>query len=115
MSAAVAVQKLSIGWGDVPLIEGITFEVAPGRDLRDPRRQRLWQVDAASLPHRTRETASRVTSTSLAAARRISTRGLPPFGVMFQQGALFGSMTVLENVALPLEEWTSLEVAPGRT
>jgi phospholipid/cholesterol/gamma-HCH transport system ATP-binding protein len=35
-------------------------------------------------------------------------RGRPPFGVMFQQGALFGSMTVLDNVALPLEEWTSL-------
>jgi phospholipid/cholesterol/gamma-HCH transport system ATP-binding protein len=35
-------------------------------------------------------------------------QGRPPFGVMFQQGALFGSMTVLDNVALPLEEWTSL-------
>jgi phospholipid/cholesterol/gamma-HCH transport system ATP-binding protein len=27
---------------------------------------------------------------------------------MFQQGALFGSMNVLDNVALPLEEWTKL-------
>jgi phospholipid/cholesterol/gamma-HCH transport system ATP-binding protein len=27
---------------------------------------------------------------------------------MFQQGALFGSMTVGQNVALPLERWTSL-------
>jgi phospholipid/cholesterol/gamma-HCH transport system ATP-binding protein len=34
--------------------------------------------------------------------------GLPPFGVMFQAGALFGSSTVGENVALPLEEWTDL-------
>lgn len=32
----------------------------------------------------------------------------PPFGVMFQSGALLGSMTVGENVALPLQEWTSL-------
>lgn len=30
------------------------------------------------------------------------------FGVSFQGGALFGSMTVLENVRLPLEEYTSL-------
>lgn len=30
----------------------------------------------------------------------------PPYGVAFQSGALFGSMTVAENVALPLEEWT---------
>lgn len=32
----------------------------------------------------------------------------PNFGVMFQHGALFGSMTVAENVALPLERWTDL-------
>ena len=32
----------------------------------------------------------------------------PPFGVMFQSGALLGSMTVGENVALPLQEWTNL-------
>jgi len=30
------------------------------------------------------------------------------FGVMYQSGALFGSMTLLENVALPLEEFTDL-------
>ena len=29
----------------------------------------------------------------------------PRFGVMFQQGALIGSKTVLENVALPLIQW----------
>src|SRR5919106_6044127 len=30
---------------------------------------------------------------------------LRKFGVMYQSGALFGSMTVLENVSLPLEEF----------
>lgn len=30
------------------------------------------------------------------------------FGVMYQSGALFGSMTSLENVMLPLEEFTDL-------
>ena len=34
--------------------------------------------------------------------------GRPPFGVMFQGGALFGSLTVGENVALPVEQWTGL-------
>jgi phospholipid/cholesterol/gamma-HCH transport system ATP-binding protein len=34
--------------------------------------------------------------------------GRPPFGVMFQGGALFGSLTVGENVGLQLEEWTTL-------
>jgi phospholipid/cholesterol/gamma-HCH transport system ATP-binding protein len=33
---------------------------------------------------------------------------LRKFGVMYQSGALFGSMTVLENVCLPLEEFTDL-------
>lgn len=33
------------------------------------------------------------------------------FGVAYQAGALFGSMTLLENVALPLEEYTALDAA----
>lgn len=33
---------------------------------------------------------------------------LRKFGVMYQSGALFGSMTMLDNVALPLEEFTNL-------
>jgi phospholipid/cholesterol/gamma-HCH transport system ATP-binding protein len=33
---------------------------------------------------------------------------LRKFGVAFQGGALFGNMTVLENVRLPLEEYTEL-------
>ncbi len=35
-------------------------------------------------------------------------RILKKFGVMYQGGALFGSMTLLENVCLPLEEFTDL-------
>lgn len=38
------------------------------------------------------------------ARRRLKQR----FGVMFQSGALFGSMTVLENVALPMASFTAL-------
>ena len=34
--------------------------------------------------------------------------GRPPFGVMFQSGALFGSLTVGENIGLSLEQWTTL-------
>jgi phospholipid/cholesterol/gamma-HCH transport system ATP-binding protein len=33
---------------------------------------------------------------------------LKKIGVMYQRGALFGSMTLLENVRLPLEEFTDL-------
>jgi phospholipid/cholesterol/gamma-HCH transport system ATP-binding protein len=37
-----------------------------------------------------------------------SARRPPPFGVMFQSGALLGSLTAGENIALGLEEWTEL-------
>lgn len=36
-------------------------------------------------------------------------------GVMYQSGALFGSMSVLENVMLPLEEFTRLPAEARRT
>ena len=35
-------------------------------------------------------------------------------GVMYQSGALFGSMTCLENVMLPLEEFTALKASERR-
>ncbi|HZU85354.1 MAG TPA: ATP-binding cassette domain-containing protein [Polyangiaceae bacterium] len=35
-----------------------------------------------------------------------SAHGLPRYGVTFQSGALFGSMSIGDNVALPLERWT---------
>jgi phospholipid/cholesterol/gamma-HCH transport system ATP-binding protein len=37
--------------------------------------------------------------------------GRPPFGVMFQSGALFSSMTVGENIGLALERWSGLPYA----
>ena len=40
---------------------------------------------------------------------------LRKIGVMYQSGALFGSMTVLENVMLPLEEFTRLPFEARRT
>jgi phospholipid/cholesterol/gamma-HCH transport system ATP-binding protein len=44
--------------------------------------------------------------TAEGAARRAI---LTKIGVMYQSGALFGSMTLLENVRLPLEEYTALD------
>ena len=35
--------------------------------------------------------------------------GSPRFGVLFQSGALFGSMTLAENVGLSLQTWTKLD------
>ena len=46
--------------------------------------------------------------TAEGAARRAI---LNKIGVMYQSGALFGSMSLLENVRLPLEEYTALDGA----
>src|SRR5262245_16867810 len=40
--------------------------------------------------------------------------GVPRFGVLFQSGALFSSMTLAENLALPLKTWTSVRDATAR-
>jgi len=42
------------------------------------------------------------------ADRAVRTRMMRRNGVMYQSGALWSSMTLLENVALPLEQYTSL-------
>jgi phospholipid/cholesterol/gamma-HCH transport system ATP-binding protein len=45
----------------------------------------------------------------IVAAQGAERRGLlRKFGVMYQSGALFGSMTLVENVRLPLDEFTRL-------
>ena len=40
--------------------------------------------------------------------------GAPPFGVLFQSGALFSSMTLAENLTLPLTTWTNIRGATAR-
>ncbi len=42
---------------------------------------------------------------------RILRRVRMDLGVLFQSGALFGSMTLAENVALPIQEYTDLDLA----
>lgn len=103
----IEVKGLTIGWGDTVLQKDLTFDVKRGevfgilggsgsgkstllRFLIGLEQPIEGEIDVAGrgLP-------------DLEA-------GLPPFGVMFQAGALFGSLTVGENVSLPIEEWTDL-------
>jgi phospholipid/cholesterol/gamma-HCH transport system ATP-binding protein len=103
----VSVKDLTIGWGDVILQQGLTFDV---------RRGEVFAILGGSGSGKS--TLLRfLIGLELPMAGEIDIvgrgqpdleAGLPPFGVMFQAGALFGSLTVGENVALPLEEWTDL-------
>src|SRR5215831_4167233 len=40
--------------------------------------------------------------------------GVPRFGVLFQSGALFSSMTLAENLTLPLTRWTPISGETAR-
>ncbi len=107
---AVAVRGLTIGWGDVTLVEDITFSVSRGEIFAilggsgSGKSTLLRYLAGLEIPMKGEIDIAGGGPPDL-------NRGLPPFGVMFQGGALFGSMTVLENVTLPIEEWTSLPVA----
>jgi len=103
----IVVDDLTIGWGSHVLMEHVSFQVDRGTTLailggsgsgkstllryliglERPMAGRI-DIDAVGEPHRH--------------------EGAPPFGVLFQSGALFSSLTLAENLALPLTSWTSV-------
>jgi phospholipid/cholesterol/gamma-HCH transport system ATP-binding protein len=108
----ISVKDLSIGYGDRVILEKINFTVKHGEvfvilgesgcgkstlmktmiGLNSPQSGEVW-IEGGNLAAATGEERLRL---------------LRKFGVMYQSGALFGSMTVLENVRLPLDEFTDL-------
>ena len=58
--------------------------------------------------------AGKLTIDGLEWGRKTRSELFRKIGVMYQSGALFGSMTCLENVMLPLEEFTKLKAAERR-
>jgi phospholipid/cholesterol/gamma-HCH transport system ATP-binding protein len=107
----LAVQDLAVGWSeDNALIEGATFEVHPGeifgilgRSAAGKSTMLRTLIGLEAPLAGTIEVCGRVPEQELA-----NDRNPPVFGVMFQQGALFGGLSVGQNVALPLQRWTRL-------
>ena len=103
----IIVDDLTIGWGSRILMEHVRFDVERGTTLailggsgsgkstllryliglEKPMDGRI-DIDGIGAPH--------------------LYEGVPRFGVLFQSGALFSSMTLAENVALPLTTWTPI-------
>lgn len=106
--AMVTAHDVAIGWTAADLlVEHASFEVRRGEIFGILGRSAcgkstLLRALIGLEPVRAGAIVIAGVGTPGFAARR------PEFGVMFQQGALFGSMTVGENVALPLERWTDL-------
>ena len=95
------------------ILENVNFDVRARRGVRHPRRLGLRQEHAAeahdrALCRRWRARCGSTATTSSPPTARRARAILRKFGVMYQSGALFGSMTLLENVRLPLEVCTDL-------
>ncbi len=107
VSDVVDVRGLTIGWGDHVVLEDLTFSVPRGCVFailgRSGSGKSTLLLHLVGLE-------SPMSGTLLVNGRppRLAARR-PAFGVSFQSGALFGSMTLAENVALPLEKWTDLD------
>ncbi len=68
-----------------------------------------YELDAGRIAYKTREMDSAADIADMDDAQFNAIRRR--FGILFQSGALFSSMTVGENVALPLEEHSSVDPA----
>jgi len=111
--AVLSVRNLRVNYGEREILHGITFEVKAGETLvilggsgsgkstllrtlvglERPTSGEIW-VNGRNI--------ATVSDAELYEIRKKT-------GMSFQGGALFGSMTVGENVALPLREHTKLE------
>lgn len=103
----IEVENLTMGWGNVVLQKDASFTIMRG-DI-------FVILGGSGCGKSTMMRYLIGLDTPLSGQIRIDgkppnyeTSGRPPFGVMFQSGALLGSMTVGENIALPLQTWTDL-------
>ena len=108
----IVVENLTARFGDNTVFENVSFEVYQGRDLCHPWRKRLRKIDFAEALIGLYEPSSGKVEINGVDIRTANERQLrqvrTQLGVSFQSSALFGSMTLAENVALPLQEYTDL-------
>ncbi len=106
----IDVENLALGFGETVILENLNFSVQRGEVFvilggsGSGKTTLLKCLIGLFQPLRGNVRIEGVTS-----------RGLngepPPYGVLFQSGALFSALSVLDNVRLPLEKWTDLDDA----
>ena len=117
-SPIIEVRDLVAGYGDRVVLRDVSFDVARGERLVICGGSGCGKTTV--LRHiigLTRPLAGtvRIEGRDVWACSDLERRRIQQsFGVSFQSGALFGSLTLGENVALPLEEYTALPPAMVR-
>jgi phospholipid/cholesterol/gamma-HCH transport system ATP-binding protein len=109
----ISLRDLRVSYGDREILHGISFDVLPGETLVILG----GSGSGKSTLLRTLVGLEKPTSGEILIRGRDLAKASAPemddirrkMGMSFQGGALFGSMTVGENVAMPLREHTRLE------
>jgi phospholipid/cholesterol/gamma-HCH transport system ATP-binding protein len=108
----IRVQELTAGYGERVILEHISFEVWPGEVVAILGRSGSGK--STLLKHLTGLNPPLAGEVWIEGRNLVATTGterghlLRTFGVLYQSGALFGSMSVFDNVRLPLDELTDL-------
>jgi len=108
---AIEVAGLECGYGDQPILKNVSFTVARGEIFIAGgsgcgKSTLLRHLVGLNTPTQgTVRFLGEAFSEADAATRRAQLRN---FGMLFQGGALWSSLTLRQNVALPLEEYTTL-------
>jgi phospholipid/cholesterol/gamma-HCH transport system ATP-binding protein len=103
----IRVRDLRVGWADQVLLSAASFDVERGDVFvilggsGCGKSTLLRHLIGLELPSAGTISIAGIGSPRLEGAA-------PEYGVMFQSGALFSSMTVGENVGFALQEWTDL-------
>jgi phospholipid/cholesterol/gamma-HCH transport system ATP-binding protein len=108
----IQVRDLTAGYGDVTILRDVNFDVYRGEIFGilggsgSGKTTLLKQMIGLQKPRRGRILIDGIDIVTAEGPDRL--RVLTQIGVAYQSGALFGSRTVLSNVALVLEEFTDL-------
>jgi phospholipid/cholesterol/gamma-HCH transport system ATP-binding protein len=111
----VRVENLTAGYGEMLVVDNICFEVARGEVFvilggsGSGKSTILKQMIGLYKPMSGTILINGKDIVSAEGKERLQI--LSEIGVMYQRGALFGSMTLLENARLPLEEFTDLPLS----
>jgi phospholipid/cholesterol/gamma-HCH transport system ATP-binding protein len=106
----ITVQNLTMGWGDVVLLDNVSFEVERGEIFAILGASGCGKSTLLRYLTGLDEPLSGTVRIEGVGAPTLEV-GRPAYGVMSQSGALFGSMTVGQNLGLALTEWTNLPYA----